>query len=306
MKAFGADVTLDKRGLPVPPRTPPDGYPLLQPTREKKTAILDEGHVLVRAGLLPVGLEFPRRELRQVIVNYFLGTGAPVQEGALPTVTAAAGGGASGKSTVLDALRKSGLTTVEGAVTVNPDDIAELIPEFDRIVQAGDSGASELVHQEASQISGALMDAVLALPVGQRPHIIYDSTLSRRESALRHFNRWHQAGFQVQLLGVTIDVHEAETRAAVRAKKSGRWIPSNRLLEAHQGFNQPIKDYVSLVDRAHLYDTSTHEVKLVVSKESRDGQIEIANRDIWDIITKRGATPLALSSGTFPNTSPLK
>ncbi|WP_156345987.1 hypothetical protein [Verrucomicrobium spinosum] len=42
MKAFGADVTLDKRGLPVPPRTPPDGYPLLQPTREKKTAILDE------------------------------------------------------------------------------------------------------------------------------------------------------------------------------------------------------------------------------------------------------------------------
>jgi predicted ABC-type ATPase len=291
LEAFGDDVAVDDQGLPIPPRPLPDGHPLLESTLDKKSATLDASHALVRVGLLPANTNVTRRQLRQAIITYFLRQGSPVPEGAQPTITAAGGGGASGKSTVLDSLRHSGLTSTVGAVVVNPDDISELIPEYYQLIEMGDSRASELVHQEASRISGTLMDTLLALPTDQRPNIIYDSTLSRRDSALRHFERWRKAGFKIQLLGVTLDVNEATIRAAIRAKQTGRWVPLNSLREAHQGFNQWVKDYMLIVDGAQLYDSSSRKSELVASKTSLEGPLRIENQKLWDIINQRGQKP---------------
>lgn len=303
VEAFGENYEADERGMPVIPTPLPDGHPLLQETHTKATASLPANHPLVaglpadhslahglpenhparRGGFLPAG-EVTRQQLQDALVEFFMSFGQALPEGTAPTVFATGGGGGAGKSTILHRLTDEGKINTEGAVPVNADDIKILIPEWGQLVdEAGDGRAAVTVHEESSIVSKRLL---ARLTESRRHDFIYDATLANRDKAIERFKGWKAEGFHVQLIGVVIDPREAITRAYLRAKRSGRWVPYEILQEAHDGFRRGILDLARAADAAQIYDNNLGPVHVASRAAGQDG-FTVAAPDIFATLERR-------------------
>ena len=292
-KEFGENFEADEYGLPKAPVTLPDGHPLLEITKGKKTANLLEDHPLVVGGYLPAG-QVSRKELGRAIIRYFMehgtqltGKPTPLAQGKQPVVYATGGGGGAGKSTILKFLQKRGDIDLTGAVLVNADDIKEMIPEFEEMKRLGDGRAAATVHEESSQLAKNLLDVLLNPNAPQRFNFIYDATLGHPESSRKHFDRWKSVGYLIHFIGVTIDPKEAMIRAVLRGKGSGRWVPSHMLAEAHQGFNRGVDEYIRMSDMANLVDNTPPEFHEIGKKSQGEDTISIVNAEYLAILRSR-------------------
>jgi len=292
-KEFGENFEADEYGLPKAPVTLPDGHPLLEITKGKKTATLLEDHPLVVGGYLPAG-QVSRKELGRAIIRYFMehgtqltGKPTPLAQGTRPVVYATGGGGGAGKSTILKFLQERGDIDLTGAVLVNADDIKEMIPEFEEMKRLGDGRAAATVHEESSQLAKNLLDVLLDPNAPQRFNFIYDATLGHPESSRKHFDRWKSVGYLIHFVGVTIDPKEAMIRAVLRGKGSGRWVPSHMLAEAHQGFNRGVDGYIRMSDRVNLVDNTPPEFHEIGKKTEGEDTISIVNDEYLAILRSR-------------------
>jgi len=277
-----------ENGLPVPPRTLQDGAPLLQETLDLNEAEVDAEHPLVAAGLLPEG-KVSRNEFREAVIQYFISRGKPVPEGQKPVVLAMGGGGGAGKTTTLKARIKAGKTPFkQQPVEINADEIKELIPEYDRIVQAGDSRAAAVVHEESSWIAKKLELKLVDKNRRERYNIIFDGTMANFEKSASKIKQWQNAGFAVEFLGVTIDPAESITRAVLRAKGKGRWVPYEALFTAHSSFNAGAKNLLALADTGALYD-NTEGPKLVAQKDGES--VDVKDRATYNLVDERAKQP---------------
>lgn len=289
-KAFGEDFEADEYGLPVMPKTLPEGDDLLRETDTLETAVLPADHPMVEAGLIDADTEVSREEFREKLLEFFISQGKPVAEGQKPTVFATGGGGGAGKSTILSMLRKRGDINTEGAIEVNADDIKLMIPEFRQIKEAGDGRAAAIVHEESSTLAKELM--ARALEAGNT-HIIFDATLAKGDKTLKMMKEWKAAGFQTHLIAVTIRPIEGMTRASIRAAGSGRWVPNKDLATAHNGFLEALPKYMETADAANVYDNSDFESpKEVMEKSAGEKSISLVNPDRWNSIKSYEARPI--------------
>jgi Zeta toxin len=149
----------DRWLIPAPPRTLPAGDPRLRETRMISTP--------------------ERAVFREGLVDRVIGNAD--EPHARPTLDLMGGGGASGKGFVLSKLVKDGAIERDNAVRLNPDEIKAMIPEFVEIIEAGDSRAADVVHEESSQVA----KAVLSEAMDRRLNIVYDSTLGNPDKAER-------------------------------------------------------------------------------------------------------------------------
>lgn len=169
---------------------------------------------------------------------------------------------------------------------INADTIEELIPEYASIIAAGDGRAADMVHEESSAISKALLKRAMQ-PQGRRFNIVYDATLANASKTRQLFTDWKARGYHTHLVGVTIDPHEGITRAFLRAKRSGRWVPVSVLKSAHAGFNAAVKDHTKIADSANIYDNTQSEPTEIASKRPDDPQLSVVNQALWDKIDTR-------------------
>lgn len=130
------------------------------------------------------------------------------------------------------------------------------------------------MHEESSQIAKSLLDRLLD-PAQPRYDFVYDANMSKNERARAQFSRWKQAGYEIQLVGVTIDPQQAKERAVIRGKKSGRWVPSSALVEAHRGFNANIKSYFDAVDKVYFYDNTLAAPQIIAKKLNLPGKLRL-------------------------------
>lgn len=252
------DAKGDNFGQPVPPRALADDDPLLTPTASINTP--------------------ERKALRDRIVDsFFEGKKAPTDR--KPVLYLMGGGGGSGKGTIKKRLVALGLVDVDGAVDLDPDEIkTEHIPEYGRIVQAGDSRAAATTHEESSDLAKRVQ--ARALKGGF--DLVLDSTLGNAEKGMKIIADAKAAGYRVVLYGVTVDPRAAVVRASKRAKKSWRYVPVADLLKAHKGFANAFSDYLDAVDVGLIFDNSGTE-PVVVAKKSADSQsAEIVNKEAYD------------------------
>lgn len=226
---------------PPVPRTIPDGSPLLQSTDTLETT--------------PDGR--PREQLRKAIEDRHFAVATPVT-GRKPIAYVMGGGGASGKGTILNDLRKQGLIQAADAVHIDPDDIKASIPEWDLIVAAGDSRAAAITHEESSLIAKRVQKR--AMEGGY--DLVLDVTLGHVPKGRQTLKALKEAGYEVRLFGVTIDPAVALVRMFGRARATGRFVPPQMMLEAHQGFTPAFAEYADLVDEARLYDNTDGRVNL--------------------------------------------
>jgi predicted ABC-type ATPase len=236
-------------GITEFPRTLPDGHPLLTPTETINT---------------PERLEFRRQLIEDVLGD------AQAPATGKPVLYLMGGGGASGKGVVLGNLIENGAVPRTDVVHLDPDALKKKIPEYDEILHVGDSRAAPVVHEESS----ALAKTILSEAMDRRVNIIYDVTLGDPRKAIDLINRAHQAGYEVQLFGVSAEAETAVMRNSMRAAETGRYVPIEMQLKAHQGFSRGFSAYVDLADRVELYDTNGKDAVLIAAKRP-GGQLRV-------------------------------
>jgi predicted ABC-type ATPase len=252
----------DRWRVPTPPRTLPDGHPLLRETNTINTP--------------------DRVAFRRDLVDRVIGDARPPTDGP-PRLDVMGGGGASGKGAVLDYLVLDGRVSTDNAVRLDPDGVKELIPEFGEVVRAGDSRAADVVHEESSQVA----KSVLSEAMDRRLNIVYDVTLGNPDKSTRVLQDAKDRGYEVNLWGVTADPEVAVERAASRAEHSGRYVPVDRQLEAHRGFSAGFERYAAIVDKARLFDTNGPEPRLIA--RARAGEIRVIDEDAYDAFQTKAA-----------------
>lgn len=223
-----AEMEVDGWGMPKPARVLPDGDPLLQP---RHTDMSPE-----------------RVAMRQALVDEVFAGKSPAT--GRPVALVMGGGGASGKGSILKRLRAAGQVP-EGAVELDPDGFKLKIPEYRQIAETGDMRAAAVTHEESSAIFKSAIDRAVA----GKYHVVLDRTLGDPAKGLAELQRLKEAGYEIKLVGVTVNPATAVKRAAERAKgKERRYVPVEALLKAHKGFAQAWEQYAALADVAVLYD----------------------------------------------------
>jgi predicted ABC-type ATPase len=243
------------------PRVLKDDDPLLTPTDTIKT---------------------PEREaLRADIVEKTVAVGETVS-GRKPIAYIMGGGGASGKGSTLDRLQNVGIVRSKGVVHVDPDDIKDQLPEFQQIINAGDSRAGAMVHEESSTLSKNILSGAIE----KNSDLVLDITLGDKTKGLAKLKELKDAGYETRLYGVTIEADEALLRAVNRAKGTGRYVPLQDLLKAHKGFSDGFEGYASMVDGGMLIDNSGKVPKTIGI--IKDGKVEIINTEGYTKFIEKG------------------
>lgn len=250
--------TAENFGLPDVPRTVVDNDPLMQAIPEgehgRETNLIDTPE---REAMRDQWVEEHFAQAQQRVLGV----------GEKPVVWVLAGGGGSGKGTLLNRLQADGAIPTQGAVHIDPDAIKtgdnglSGIPEYGQFIARGDGRAAALVHEESSQVA----DRVLERAVAGKYDIILDRTLGNPEKGVKQLQALKDAGYKIRLRGVTVDPGEAVIRAVERAQKKFRYVPLKELLKAHKGFSNGWDQYAKIADNADLYDNSGAQHKLIAT-----------------------------------------
>jgi len=300
-----AEITLDTR-VDVDPVTTlagdiyqgeqPEGTdPLLHETIDKYP--LDENG-------LPTDPE--RRVLHESIVSAVLMGATPVV-GRKPVAYLMLGGSASGKTTIINALKAVGAIPRDGVVHIDPDRVKtgydsdrdefsndddigyDGLPEYWEVYDAGDSRAASVVHEESSHLKKQLTD-IATDPAGLHSDILLDGTLSNLDSATKLIRKLKERGYEVKLYGATVSAETAVRRILERGKKSGRFVPMKHALGSHQGSSKVFDSVAPLVDEAWLFDTEVAKVGdgtsvpyVVASKLGTEERLQIDDKEVYDI-----------------------
>ena len=198
-----------------------------------------------------------RQKLHTTIIDGFLNEGQIPAKGEKPVAILMGGGSASGKGTLLSQLIGNGVIPKKGFVRIDPDLVKESIPAYKKITDAGDHRAANLAHAESSDVALSLRQQAM----NENKHMIIDKTLGDPIKAKALIKELKDAGYDVKLIGVTVDPGEALVRNLLRFMKESRMVVPGALLERHKGFNKNFKAYAKQVGEGQLYDTGTGSTK---------------------------------------------
>lgn len=274
-------------GFPADINTLPDGDPRLQDTQEKYT-IPGSQHPELAPGVRDY--QPARKAEHEKWIQSYLEKGSTAEEveeeegggPARPIAVLTGGGGASGKGTVLKQLQNEGYIPVDGFVHVDPDEIkTKNIPEYAELLREVDSRAAPTVHEESSDVAKIITNRAIA----QRKNLIIDKTLNNREKTLKQIQDLHDAGYEVRLVGVTIDLDEALIRALSRFYGSGRLPLVSHMVNAHVAFNNYFLEYAQAVDDAVIYDNSSTPQEVM---RASGGRVSISDEILYNTTRKRG------------------
>ena len=277
-------------GVPVIPKSDlSEDHPLLQETAGKTEAVLTKDSLAVRLlGLKPGKIS--RAALREAIVGYFMAGGndrKPLSAVVKPTAAEnkealfMGGGGGSGKSSMLKKMVAARDFVSDGKVLVNPDEIRDFIPEYEVLTAMGDGRGSARSHQEAADIIAA---EVYRRARQQGLSLIIDGTMKSAAKGVKKMRDLRVEGYFVRMLAVTIDPHEAMVRGYLRGKSSGRFVPDDVLLGAHQGFNAALPAYIRFLgnENVTIFDNSPE------APIQLDGTLDVLSGK-FDGVKRRGA-----------------
>ncbi len=286
-EAFGDDWPdgYSPLGMPNLPRglTDPND-PRLQETADKETATIVAGSLANRVLGIPAG-EVSRRVLRETIIEYFMRGGndrkalTEVQEPQSqenPLVIFMGGGGAAGKTSLLNREVAKGNIPDEGRVLSNADEIREFLPEYDLLNELNDARSSVVTHEEASMIA----DEIKRRARQNSFPMAIDGTMKNPAKALAELEMLRNEGYRAKMIAVTIDPYEALVRSFLRGKGSKRYVPPRVLLGAHKGFNAALPAYIEAFgDDLVIYDNSPQNPILLAADDILSGRFaEVAGR----------------------------
>ena len=191
-----------------------------------------------------------------------------------PWIVFTAGPMGAGKSHVMSVLLDKGVFPLKAFVTVDPDEIRHLLPEYHMYIDENPEIAGEMTRKEAGFIAEIL--TLAALQAGK--NVLQDGSLRDSEWYKAYFARLREEFPAVRqaILHVTAPRDAVLRRAADRAIETGRWVPTRVLEAALEQVPRSVEILGPLVDYyAEL--NNADEVKLVKPIGSTWEHF----RDIW-------------------------
>ena len=160
------------------------------------------------------------------------------------------GGPASGKSSVI---ASGDVDVPDNRVQIDPDRAKKALPEYQKMVAAGDiENAAGFAHEESS----ALAKRAYEKAAENNMNVCYDGTGDgsvksvEKKLAIARAN-----GMKVEGVYVTCSTEEAIKRSDVRAAKTGRKVNHDTIRDTHRKVSQILPQVADKFDTVSLYDT---------------------------------------------------
>jgi len=223
------------------------------------------------------------------------------KEGERPKVILLMGGAASGKSTIV----KKYLEPKYGSHTfgvLNVDDIKEELPEYQKFASEDVETSANRVHEESSDIGKQVLRRIIS----EKRNFIYDAVLGNVQKANKIIDDLYFLGYDIELVGVTVNTEQAWERAVKRAigenekeDGSGRYIPEQPFFNGHRGIVETFEKFNrNKVDKYFLFDNNVNFGDDPILIEDNEGvkdeerKVEfLKKRNIYPEL-KKGAVPL--------------
>lgn len=246
-----------------------------------------------------------RVNLHKGIVKRILLKCKKPKEGEKPLAILLLGGAASGKSTVV----RDYITPKYGDMgTLNNDDIKAELPEFNdkaygkNFRHSNVETAAARVHNEGSDITKVAFNLI----TNDKRNFIYDGTLANEEKSKRMVNELKKKGYNVKLVGVSLETDEALRRAEIRAygndkigvEATGRFVPEEILKGDHAGAVKTFENIKSSVDEVELYDNNVpFGATPILALSGSKNKMKVHKPDLYD----RFLNKMKKSFGVFTN-----
>jgi predicted ABC-type ATPase len=187
-----------------------------------------------------------------------------------PTYYVMGGGPAAGKSTMLKDSKVS-IPSKDKAVQVNPDDVKEKLPEWDRM--QGDTNRAAYTHEESSYIAKRIQAAAFET----KRDVVADGTGDSSVSSMSNkIKKARDANYRVVGNYATVPTQVAIDRANARGARTGRYVPESVIRGTHAGVSDVLPKIVSQFDEVNLFDTTGD---LVLLASGKNGKFTVNNQD---------------------------
>eukprot|EP00934_Nitzschia_sp_Nitz4_P008893 Nitzschia sp. Nitz4//scaffold3_size479765//382355//384413//NITZ4_000162-RA/size479765-augustus-gene-1.622-mRNA-1//-1//CDS//3329550944//8883//frame0 len=225
---------------------------------------------------------FERQKLQDAIITNMLDSVVIVdldgRIGSVPTepwIVFTAGAMGAGKSHTMNVLLENGWFPLGAFVSVDPDEIRRLLPEYHMYINDNPELAGELTRKEAGFIAEIL--TLAALHAGK--NVLQDGSLRDAEWYQKYFARLRSEFPAVRqaILHITAPREAVFERATMRAKKTGRVVPRALLEAALEQVPRSIQTLAPLVDY-YAEISNGDDVQLV----KPDGSNWLEFRDVWN------------------------
>ena len=243
-------------------QTPPTPRPDATDTREAYSEVVD-GRVVYDADRIA--------DVHDPWIDSMLRDGVRYDD---TRATFMGGGSGAGKGSV----QRSGQVTFRrGSTVVDSDEAKRAIPEYRKLVDAGDSNAAAFVHEESSDMAARLMAESLEQGYDTVLDGTGNSTIEKLASKVEQARE--RGAKRVVAEYVTIDTDEALRRAAARAERTGREVPEAVIRRTHESVSRIFPEAAerNLFDELRLWDNMGDEPILIY--ERVDGVETILNAE---------------------------
>lgn len=221
-----------------------------------------------------------RRKLHDEIIAQLIGRARPAE--GRPRALFMAGGSASGKSSALTANPDM---VPEGAVTIDPDAIKEMLPEYREMVADRDRYAAFAAHEESSDLAKRLR----AEAVKRNLHMVVDGTgnsgkgkfAGKIKAAIRD-------GYDTGVLYVTVPTDIAVERSMARARRTGRYVPEQTIREVHRNVSRNAPDVIGIegVRNVTVVDNRGEGPRVIYRRDA--GRLLTMDRGLFDEFIAKG------------------
>lgn len=222
-----------------------------------------------------------RAELHEAIVNDLFKDKKPVPDGEEKTFYFLGGGPASGKGSFTDP-EKSELYSVLGkdkCAVIDSDELKKSLPEYDiKTGMLDREKAASFVHEESSALAKRAMQAAFKNGYNCTLDGTGDGSVG---SVLKKIKQARAAGYKVEARYCTAQIETAIARNMTRAKKTGRKVQLDSVVNIHKAVSSIFPKVASEFDHVTLWDHNGSS-PVLVAECYRGQEISVKNKEMYD------------------------
>jgi len=157
----------------------------------------------------------------------------------LPWVVFTAGAMGAGKGYVVRWMDKNGYLPIDQFVVVDPDQIRQMLPEWEGYVKHDAESAGTKTQKEAGHIAEILGYKALR----NRYRVIFDGSLKDAKWYITFMERIRHnfPGIRIMILHILSEKDEVLRRAEKRGQETGRFVPKATLLESMEAVPKSVR-----------------------------------------------------------------
>lgn len=187
------------------------------------------------------------------------------------------GGGASGKSYLLDShYIDTPPKAAKKAIHINADDIKDQLPEYKKMLAGPpevQKEAAGFVHQESSIIANRLVKMAIA----RGYNVVLDGTASDVQKTTAQAKLAREAGYKVEAHYVQCPLETAMAANVKRFHDTGRYVPEDILVDAHKSVSENFEKLANkgIFDKVDLIQNNRQSPLKTIANAVKGSKLQV-------------------------------